>query len=314
MANVTFTVFTPTYNRKHTLPRVFDSLYQQTFRDFEWLIVDDGSTDDTQTLVRQWQAKADFPIRYVYQQNRGTHTAYNRGVQEANGELFLPAGSDDAFVPEALERFYHHWQQIPRAERVRFAGVSGHCKDQNGIHHGNYFPSSPLDSDAEEIVFKYKSRGEKWGFARTDVMREFPFPEPEGVKFVPESYVWFRIARRFKMRFINEELRIYFTDGSDRLTGQSRYNIAAGRAFFADTLNFSIRWLPHAPLNFIKIAASYVRYCTLRGDSLATQLGRLDNVHAKFLWLVGWPIGWAVAKVDGFRSKSLSHGKRPPEH
>ena len=197
---------------------------------------------------------------------------------------------------------------------MRFAGVSAHCIDQNGVHHGNLFPASPFDSDAEEIVFKYKSRGEKWGFTRTDVMRQFPFPEPEGVRFVPESYVWFRIARRYKMRFINEELRIYFTDGSDRLTGGSRYDIAAGRAFFADTLNFSIRWLPHAPLNFMKTAASYVRYCTLRGDSLATQLRRLDNSPARLLWLVSWPVGWFVAKMDNLGSKSSNHDEQPREY
>ena len=314
MAKVTFTVFTPTYNRRHTLHRVFDSLCRQTFEDFEWLIIDDGSTDGTEALVRQWQAASTFPIRYFYKPNGGTHTAYNRAVQEAQGELFLPAGSDDAFVPQALERFYHHWRQIPQAERARFAGVSCHCVDQNGNHIGNYFPSSPLDSDAEEITFKHKSRGEKWGFTRTDVMRQFPFPEPERVKFVPESYVWFRIARRYKMRFINEDLRVYFTDGTDRVTARSRYGIAEGRAFYVDTLNFSIRWLPYAPLHFLKTAASYTRYCTLREDGLATQFGRLENFPAKCLWLITWPAGWVVAKVDGIRAKSLDHEKRPREY
>src|SRR6476619_6982250 len=84
-----FTVFTPTYNRARTLDRVYTSLKNQTFRDFEWIIVDDGSSDETSNLVQAWQQEAGFPVRYVYQPNLGKHVAFNRGVAEARGELFL---------------------------------------------------------------------------------------------------------------------------------------------------------------------------------------------------------------------------------
>ena len=99
-ARYTFTVFTPTCNRCATLPRVYASLAAQTFRDFEWLIVDDGSTDCTAALVDKWTAQADFPIRYLRQENRGKHIASNRAVREARGELFLVLDSDDACVPQ----------------------------------------------------------------------------------------------------------------------------------------------------------------------------------------------------------------------
>src|SRR5688572_23550113 len=105
----TFTVFTPTHNRAHTLQRVYDSLRGQTFRDFEWLIVDDGSKDGTDRLAAAWARSADFEIRYRRQPNRGKHVAFNAGVRDARGELFLPLDSDDACVPRALERFIHHW-------------------------------------------------------------------------------------------------------------------------------------------------------------------------------------------------------------
>ena len=96
----TFTVFTPTYNRAATLARVYESLQRQTFTDFEWIIVDDGSTDETAELVQQWRSESSFPIRYIWQPNQGKHVAFNRGVELARGELFLPHDSDDESLAE----------------------------------------------------------------------------------------------------------------------------------------------------------------------------------------------------------------------
>lgn len=104
----TFTVFTPTYNRWHTLHRVYYSLSSQTFKDFEWLIVDDGSTDDTKNLVQNWQKKSKFTIRYYYQPNLGKTAALNRGVKLALGKLFLILDSDDGCIPKALEKFKYY--------------------------------------------------------------------------------------------------------------------------------------------------------------------------------------------------------------
>ncbi len=121
----TFTVFTATYNRAHLLQRVFDSLERQTYRDFEWLIVDDGSTDDTESIVRDWGLRADFPVRYVRQPHSGKHVAFNRGVREARGRLFLTWDSDDGAVPEALERFRANWDAIPSDRRSGVLGRVG---------------------------------------------------------------------------------------------------------------------------------------------------------------------------------------------
>ena len=98
-----FTICTATYNRAHTLNRTFDSLMCQSEKDFEWLVIDDGSTDKTDALVRKWQAIAPFPIRYEYQPNQGKHIAVNLGAAKARGELFIIADSDDEFPSNALE-------------------------------------------------------------------------------------------------------------------------------------------------------------------------------------------------------------------
>jgi glycosyltransferase involved in cell wall biosynthesis len=117
----TFTVFTPTYNREHTLDRVYNSLKVQTYHNFEWLIVDDGSTDNTHDLVKQWQAEADLPLRYIYQNNKGKHTAYNLAAREAGGKFIICLDSDDGCIAEALARFKYHWDTIPEHEQDKFS-------------------------------------------------------------------------------------------------------------------------------------------------------------------------------------------------
>jgi glycosyltransferase involved in cell wall biosynthesis len=170
-----FTVFTPTYNRAYTLKRVYDSLQAQTFRDFEWLIVDDGSTDNTAELVQEWQSEAGFPIRYVKKSNGGKHTAINLGVPLAEGELFLIFDSDDACFPDALEKLAHYWNTIDLSERDDFAAVTGWCVDINGNPLCTPFPSDIFDATALDIR-RYGAKGEYWGFTRTSVMKQYPFP------------------------------------------------------------------------------------------------------------------------------------------
>ena len=225
-----FTVFTATYNRAHLLPRVYSSLELQTYRDFEWLVVDDGSTDDTRSLIDSYSRKATFPIRYVYQDNAHKKTAFNRGVRESRGELFLQLDSDDECVPNALERLWWNWMNIPEGERGRFSAVTALCVDENGHIVGTRFPAEEdrnwIDSDSLEIHYRYHVQGEKWGFHRTDVLKEFPFPENvHGL--VPEGVVWSVISRHYRTRYVNEALRIYHRGGSgnsDSVIGGSLHN------------------------------------------------------------------------------------------
>lgn len=176
--------------------------------------------------MEQWQKEAEFPIRYIYQENSGKQIAFNRGVQEANGELFLTLDSDDACVPEALARFKYHWDTIPLNQKENFSAITCLCIDQSGEIIGSHFPFDPTDSNSLEIRHKFKVTGEKWGFHRTNVLRQFPFPEISGYKFIPEGIVWSRIARKYKTRFINEPLRIYF-EGLDQLTKSGLTEICA---------------------------------------------------------------------------------------
>lgn len=208
-----FTVFTPTYNRAHTLHRVYECLCLQTFKNFEWLIVDDGSTDNTAELVSGWMQSSRIIIRYIKQNNQGKHVAFNLGVINANGELFVPLDSDDTCIPQALDRFNQRWNSIPKELRQAFSGITCLCKDELGSIVGGQLPADVIDGHFTDTITKLNRQGEMWGFHRTDILRDFPFPVYPGERFVPEGLVWNRIAKKYKTRFINEPLRDYYHSG-----------------------------------------------------------------------------------------------------
>jgi glycosyltransferase involved in cell wall biosynthesis len=290
----TFTVFTPTYNRAHTLHRVFESLLAQTFTDFEWLIVDDGSSDHTRDLVASWQAP--FPIRYIYKENGGKHTAFNLGVQEARGELFLTFDSDDSCVPEALETFYAVWQGIE--DKANFAGVTALCMDEVGEVVGDKFSADVCDATYLEDKYVHKIKGENWGFQRTDVLKEFPFPEPQGLKLVSEGYVWARISGKYQTRYVNECLRVYHTEaGSYVHAAPARY--APELAYSSkEALNYEMAYFWKAPLTFVKQAVHYVRFSL---HAHAALYRGLEPALGRVLVSLCLPIGALVFVKDRLR-------------
>lgn len=297
----TFTIFTPTYNRARTLHRVYESLKAQTFRDFEWLIIDDGSTDNTRELVKGWRRQADFPIRYFWQPNQGRHIAFNHGVQKAQGELFLPFDSDDACVPEALARLKYHWGSIPESKRDQFTGVTALCMDQGGRLVGTKFPRDVTDSDSLEIRYRYRVKGGKWGFHRTEVLKNFPFPAIRGVNYIKPGFIWRPIAREFRTRYVNETLHVYFRHERGRSDQLSKSGIKHAKGIVLghrSFLNDDIRWLPFAPGQFLRRALYYTRFSLHAGTSILDQCKMLDNVWARILWAVMLPLGLLVYLRD----------------
>lgn len=199
------TIFTPTYNRAILLPRLYESLKKQTFDDFEWIIVDDGSTDDTEKVCNEFiNKKNSFPIRYIKQENGGKHRAVNRGVKEAKGELFFIADSDDILLPNTIEIICNQYQQIK--DNGIFGGICGLDCYTNGKIVGNGLGKEFIDSNSIEIRYKYKVVGDLKEVFYTHIMRKYPFPEIAGERFVPEALVWNRIARQYKLRFFNQPI------------------------------------------------------------------------------------------------------------
>jgi glycosyltransferase involved in cell wall biosynthesis len=313
-----FTVFTPTYNRAHSLHRVYESLQAQTFRDFEWLIVDDGSKDNTQEIVENWQQTAEFPIRYIYQQNAGKNSASNLGVSLAQGELFLNLDSDDRCMSNALERFYHHWDNIPTDQKHLFSAVTALCEDQHGNLQGKEVPQAVMDANPLEMLYRYGLRKEMWGFQRTDVMKEFPFAVMSG-QHIDEGIVWSKIAGKYQTRFINEVLRVYYyveDVGKDRLTQQDPSKKSLGMIESRKyVLSNETSWFRYAPLSFLRDATHYNRFGFHIQNSLAQppiwkigkQIGDIDCGFGKILVAVMMPLGCLVYLRDRQRiSKSTN--------
>jgi glycosyltransferase involved in cell wall biosynthesis len=303
-----FTVLTPTYNRADVLGRLYDSLCAQALRDFEWLIVDDGSTDSTRELVESWQGRSPFPIRYVWQPNGHKKTAFNHGVREAAGELVVQIDSDDRLEPGALKAMARVWAGIPAHERDSYAAVTGLCARPDGSIVGDRYPYDICDATVLDMSFRYHVGGEKFGCMRTDVLRRFPFPE-DIPGFVPESLVWRRIARAgYLSRYVNEVFRTYY-DSADSVSAQGRdgARYALGLLLLArDTVVECLPWFRYRPAEFFKAAARYTRFgLHLKHAGQRRPRGwALRGVWAHLLVAIMWPLGVLLYQRDRRRSET----------
>jgi glycosyltransferase involved in cell wall biosynthesis len=292
-----FTVFTATYNRAHTIHRVFNSLSAQTLRDFEWVVVDDGSADNTAELIRTWTNIADFPIRYFKQEHSGKHVARNLAVVEARGRFFALVDSDDALVPNALERIACIWNTIPPESRSSFCGVVGLCRNQHGEIIGDRFPSSPFDSRLADRKYVHRIRGEKWGSSLTEIERRFLFPEIRGTQFVPEGVVHLELEKHYKNRAVNEVFRIYYVDdaetGATLTKRMSLGDNAPGRLFYyVYLLNNHLEYFFRSPMPFLKAAVMAPIAAWFSGQSFRSALKSVQNPMARALVLSALPFAF----------------------
>lgn len=210
------TVFTPTYNRAYILGDLYHSLQRQTCMDFEWLIVDDGSADDTKALVASWQGEENpFPIRYVYQENGGKCRAINRGLEEADGRLFFTVDSDDYLTDDAIEKVIRWDGELPADGH--FCGYVGNRGITPTQTPNRLFPGGYLDGTA---LNRYDQvDGERAFVFYTEIHRKYLYPEFPGEKFLTEAVTWDLMAHDgYKMRFYNDIIWIweYKDDGLTR--------------------------------------------------------------------------------------------------
>lgn len=220
--NYLFTVFTPTYNRAYRIEELYKSLLLQTCNDFEWLIVDDGSTDNTEELISKFIREEKIDIKYIKQANGGKHRAVNRGLKEAKGELFFIVDSDDKLPVNALAIAKEYYQQIKENSKV--AGVVGLKCYFDGKVVGTAMQKDKIICTNFDYRYKYKIKGDRAEIIKTSIFKKYSFPEINEERFIAEGIVWNRIAQKYKLLFFNKSIYEceYLLDGLSNASVKNR--------------------------------------------------------------------------------------------
>jgi glycosyltransferase involved in cell wall biosynthesis len=288
------TILTPVYNRASLLPRLFDSLLRQTFKDFEWIVVDDGSTDNTRQVLADLKERCGdaFPMTCLYKDNGGKHMAINIGVARARGELFFIADSDDMLPADSLAIVAEEWRLV--SGDPSFGGLAGldMAMDSHKVM-GSGLPSERLDATTIDIRHRYHVTGDMKEVFRTEVLREFPFPEFQGERFCPEQLVWFRIARHYKLRYVNKPIYIaeYQPDGiTAGITRARMKSPSASMLAYAELTECPV------PLKVrIKAAINFWRFWYCRTATSVVP-------HIAPVWHCLKPVGWVMHRRDVAKS------------
>lgn len=223
---VTVTVFTPTYNRAYIIENLYHSLQRQTCKDFEWLIVDDGSSDNTEEVIREWQGENnDFLIRYYKKSNGGKCRAINYGVDYAEGLLFFNVDSDDYLTNDAVEKVIKWEKTLPRDEK--FCGVVGNLGTSETETPNTSFLGEYRDASLLERYPEYSNNpidGERAPVFYTRIQKKYKYPEFDGERFMTPAVIWNRMANDgFKVRLFNDIIWIYEYQ-NDGITAQGNMN------------------------------------------------------------------------------------------
>lgn len=217
------TVITPVFNRRQELERAINSVENQTFTDFEYIIVDDGSTVELNDVVTNLMDRVSFPVLFIKKENGGVHTARNIAIRHARGEMIVNIDSDDELKEDALEILINAWDSIPEDKKQHYREVCARCVDENGKELGSRFPNN-INSLSQKKAARFieKHPAERFGFWRADTLKNNPWPEEKGITFVTEDIVWQKLSKRYKSYYINDCVRIYHQDGNDSYSREKK--------------------------------------------------------------------------------------------
>lgn len=289
--SMNITVFTATYNRAYSISHLYQSLLHQSCNDFEWMIVDDGSVDNTEELIQSFVCENKILIRYIKQENGGKHRAINKGVQEAKGELFFIVDSDDYLADNAIERVLFYYNTIKN--NVLFGGVCG-CKSYfSGGRVGGKVCFLELDCNVLDLRYKHKVKGDMAEVYKKDILKKYSFPEYDDEKFCPEALIWNRIAQKYQLRFFNEPIYFceYLNDGLTSKIVELRMNSP-----LASMDTYSELSMHHIPyLQKYKAAINFWRFSfNTKKISLRMKLKKIGYLKT----IISFPLGFIMYLND----------------
>lgn len=278
----TLTVFTPTYNRAYILPKLYESLKEQTSQDFCWLVVDDGSTDNTEELINAYKAENLVDITYLKQPNGGKQRAHNTGVKNAQTELFVCVDSDDHLVADAVESLISKWQEVKANNVVGIVGYRG--KNQNETLSGEFTIHGQCTL---QKLYNSGFKGDTTLMYKTEVLKAHLFPEIEGEKFITENYVYYQIDKIGELEVFEKILVIaeYLEDGYTK----SKYKLHA-----KNPLGYIMYY--NMLIGDTKSLAKKFKYSVALADVmfLGKVKGKFKKAKNKFMLFWAMPLGYLV--------------------
>lgn len=295
----TLTVFTPTYNRAHLLRRLYESLVTQTSRDFEWLVIDDGSTDFTRQLVNGFIREGRIPIRYIYQENGGLHTGYNTAYANISTELCVCIDSDDFMPEEAVETIVRTWQEKGSDHYAGIIGLDLLLETMEPI--GGPFPDGLDEVFFPDLRIRHLHTGDTKPVTRTDLMRKVaPQTGFEGEKNFNPVYMLLQVTDTMPMIVVNKPLCIVeYQAGSESMSASIFRQYVDSPRSFAKLRSLEMTLHRSTMLNTLRSAIHYVSSCLLAGDS-----HWLRNSPRKGITLLAAPAGWILSKYIRHRAKA----------
>ena len=281
----TLTVFTPTYNRAHTLGRLYKSLCDQTDKDFEWLVIDDGSTDNTASLIQSFIEENKIPIRYIYKDNGGLYTGYNTAYSVIETELNVCIDSDDAMPANAVEIILNTWKEKGAG---RFAGIIGlDCHMDSGEPIGGAFPEDYKECYLLDLYTKRIHRGDTNQVMRTDLLKQVaPLEGFPGEKNFNPIYMLLQVCDDYPLLVVNLPLCLVEYQKDDSMSSKIYRQYCDSPRSFARMRELEMTLKRNTTLNRFRSAIHYVAEC-----SLAHDFDRLIKAPQRTRILLALPFG-----------------------
>lgn len=287
MTKKVFTVCTPCFNSSKFIIRLYQSLKNQTYKNFEWLVIDDCSTDNTVSLLRKIKKKSSFKIKIIVnKKNLMVSRCWNLGVKNANGLFFIGVGHDDMLVPTALETFSNTWNNLDTYKKKTLCGIMAQCINQHGNITPGLFPGAPCSANWFDMNNKVK--GEKCFCYKTKILKQNNFSYVDS--YVPENLTLLNISDKYDTYFINDPVRIYYIKQKNHqsLTDSFLKNKFIYPSGFREEKIQSLnrRWnkmLKNSCWSFFKTLIIYIKYSIYLKKNLAQTTKPLKIIFIKKL-------------------------------
>ena len=292
------TIFTPTYNRAHTIERTYHSLCRQSCKEFDWLIIDDGSTDNTASIVKAWVAENKIPIRYVYKENGGLYTGYNVAYSLIESELCVCVDSDDYMPDDAVEKIYRCW--IERGGE-QYAGLIGLDFHLDGTPIGGYFPTGLDNVWLMDLYIKKLHLGDVKPVLRTDLMKTVaPMVGFEGEKNFNPAYMMMQVCDRYPILLLNENLCfVDYQTGLDSMSAGIWKQYRNSPHSFQKQRILELQLVHNSWKNRIRVAIHYVASSLIAHDK-----GWLRKSPKKWITLLVSPMGFMLYLLILYKSRN----------